>query len=54
MNFIYIYFDYKELYHLKISDKPSHTNKIHICFSLRILKFPVIEKLIHKVHCILC
>ena len=35
MNFIYIYFDYKELYHLKSSDKPSHTNKIHIYFTLK-------------------
>lgn len=53
MNSIYICFDYKGLYYLKISGKPSHTNKIHIHFSLMILKFPVIEKLMHKVQCIL-
>ncbi len=35
MNFIYIYFDYKELCHLKSSDKPSHPNKIHIYFSIQ-------------------
>ena len=33
MNFIYIYFGYKDLYHLKCSNKPSHINKIHIYFS---------------------
>ena len=35
MNFIYIYFDYKELCRLKSSDKPSHPNKIHIYFSIQ-------------------